>query len=81
MQFGSWLAIYFIAWWISLFMVLPFGQRSQTDAGVITPGTDPGAPAVFRIWKKLLATTILAGVLMALIMWLLANPVLQRYWS
>jgi len=77
----AYLAIYVIVWMVCLFAVLPWGAHSQSDAAAITHGTDPGAPAHFAIWKKLLATTILAFVVVALIGWLVSNPVLQRYWS
>jgi predicted secreted protein len=77
----AFVAIYVIVWMVCLFMVLPWGARSQSDANAVTHGTEPGAPARFTIWKKLLATTILAFVVVALIFWLVTNPVLQRYWS
>jgi predicted secreted protein len=77
----AFLAIYLIVWMVCLFAVLPWGAHSQSDAEVITHGTEPGAPARFTIWKKLLATTILAFVVVALIFWLVSSPVLQRYWS
>lgn len=80
MQIGSIIAVYFIVWWLCFFMVLPFRVHNQVDAGEITPGTEPGAPALFRIWPKLLATTILAAALTAGLLWLLSNPVLQEYW-
>ena len=80
MQIGSLIAIYFVVWWLSLFMVLPIGARSQSDDGIVVPGTDPGAPALLRMWPKLLATTILAAVLTALLLWGLSNPVLREYW-
>jgi predicted secreted protein len=57
------LAIYFLIWWVTLFAVLPFGARSQSDAGEMTPGTDPGAPAVHRVWRKLLITTLVASII------------------
>ncbi len=31
-------------WWLTLFLTLPFGVRSQHEDGVGAPGTDPGAP-------------------------------------
>ena len=61
------LAIYFIIWWVVLFAVLPWGARSQEESGEVTPGTDPGAPAVHRVWIKLLWTTIIASVLFAIL--------------
>ena len=42
-------AIYFIIWWVVLFMVLPFGVRSQDESGEVSPGTDPGAPMRHRL--------------------------------
>ena len=81
MNWISWAAVYFILWWVCLFAVLPFGARNQSDTGEVTKGTEPGAPVILRLWPKLLATTLVAGVLLALVAWGLSNPTLQRYWS
>jgi predicted secreted protein len=54
------LAIYFVIWWIVLFAVLPWGVRSQHESGEMTPGTDPGAPVLPNIKRKLVWTTIVA---------------------
>ena len=54
------IAVYFLIWWIVLFAVLPWGVRAQGEEG--TPGTDPGAPTVPRVWAKLMWTTIVATV-------------------
>jgi predicted secreted protein len=56
------LAIYFVIWWVVLFAVLPFGVRSQEESGAISPGTDPGAPILANLWRKLVWTTIAASV-------------------
>jgi predicted secreted protein len=61
------LAIYFIIWWVVLFAVLPWGVHSQDESGEVTPGTDPGAPAVHRVWIKLMWTTIIASVIFAIL--------------
>lgn len=75
------LAVYFIVWWLCLFMVLPFKVRNQIDAGEHVPGSERGAPAgIFRFWPKLLAATLLATVLTALLLWGLSNPLLREYW-
>lgn len=81
MTLFSWIAIYVVIWWLCLFLVLPFGVRNQADAGEVIAGTEPGAPVIFRIWKKLLVTTVLALVAQGLILWALTNPMLQRYWN
>jgi len=58
-------AIYFVMWWIVLFLALPFGVRSQHEDGEGAPGTDPGAPVMPRMARKLLWTTIVSAVLFA----------------
>ncbi len=80
MTLVSWAAIYIVIWWLCLFLILPFGGRSQAEAGDITKGSDPGAPALLRWWPKLLATTLLAAALQVLLLWTLTNPVLREYW-
>jgi predicted secreted protein len=59
------LAIYFVLWWVVLFAVLPWGVRSQHESGEMTPGTDPGAPVLPDIKRKLVWTTIVATVAFA----------------
>ena len=81
MSLPSFIAIYFITWWLCLFLVLPFGVKSQTEQGDVDPGTEPGAPWRAGIGKKMLATTLLAFIVMGLAMWALSNPVLQEYWK
>lgn len=61
------IAIYFIVWWVVLFAVLPWGVRSQDESGEVAPGTDPGAPAVHRVWMKLLWTTIIATIVFVIL--------------
>ena len=51
MSWTTALAIYFVAWWLMLFVVLPFGVRSQQEEGSVVPGTDPGAPVVPMLVK------------------------------
>jgi len=61
------IAIYFLVWWITLFAVLPFGIRSQDEAGKVVPGTDPGAPAITRVLRKALWTTLVSSVIFAIL--------------
>jgi predicted secreted protein len=60
------IAIYFLIWCVTLFAVLPWGVRNQEESGEIAPGTDPGAPAVHRVWSKLGWTTVVATVIFAI---------------
>jgi predicted secreted protein len=59
-------AIYFIVWWVTLFVTLPFGVRSQHEEGGGAPGTDPGAPVASQMGRKLIWTTIVSAVIFAL---------------
>ncbi|MEK9281449.1 MULTISPECIES: DUF1467 family protein [unclassified Bradyrhizobium] len=65
-QISTALAIYFVIWWIALFLTLPFGVRSQHEDGGGAPGTDPGAPILARMGRKLIWTTIISAVVFAI---------------
>ncbi|WP_373504312.1 DUF1467 family protein [Aestuariivirga sp.] len=68
MSIPSAIAIYFIIWWICLFAVLPFGVRNANETGVgVEQGNEAGAPVNPMLVRKVLATTVLAGVVFALI--------------
>jgi predicted secreted protein len=58
-------AIFFLIWWVVLFAVLPWGIRSQHEGDEVIPGTDPGAPIVPRLGRKLAWTTVIAGAIFA----------------
>ena len=65
MNLFSALAIYFIIWWMVLFFVLPFGVRSQHEAGDVTLGTDHGAPYRPQMARKFAITTVIAAIVFA----------------
>lgn len=56
------IGLYFVVWWTVLFAVLPIGARSQAEAGEVTAGTEPGAPAVPALRERALWTTLAAIV-------------------
>jgi predicted secreted protein len=56
------LAVYFCIWFITLFAVLPFGVRTQGEAGDVVPGTPESAPAAFPMGKVALWNTAVATV-------------------
>jgi predicted secreted protein len=60
------LGIYFVAWWIVLFAVLPFGVKVPDQP---EPGHASSAPERPYILRKALVTSVVAGVVTALI-WL-----------
>jgi predicted secreted protein len=59
-------AIYFVMWWVTLFLTLPFGVRSQHEDGEGAPGTDPGAPILPGLRRKLIWTTVISAVIFTL---------------
>ena len=59
------LAIFFLIWWVVLFAVLPFGVRSQHEDGEMAAGTDPGAPVLPRLGRKLFLTTVVSALIFA----------------
>ena len=61
------IAVYFLVWWVVLFAVLPWGVRNQEESGDVSPGTDPGAPAVHKVWMKLVWTTVIATVVFGIL--------------
>lgn len=56
------LSLYFVVWWTVVFMVLPFGVRSQADEGEVLPGSDPGSPAEPRLRERAIWTTAVASL-------------------
>jgi predicted secreted protein len=65
-QISTAIAIYFVIWWLALFLTLPFGVRSQHEEGVGEPGTDPGAPVLTGMRRKLIWTTIISAIVYGL---------------
>ena len=67
MRWTSALAIYFLFWSLSVFLVLPFGVRTHDEAGVArVPGQADSAPHEFRPWLIAKRVTVVATVLFAL---------------
>lgn len=57
------IALFFTIWFVVLFAVLPFGVKSQHEAGEYVPGTDPGAPVAPRLLPKILWTTVITIII------------------
>jgi predicted secreted protein len=81
MPIGSIVAVFIVIWWLTFVAVLPIGARSQSDAGDIAGGTDPGAPVAPRMVMRALIATGLAIVFTLLLFWGLSNETLYRYWN
>ena len=67
MHWTSILAIYFLFWVMSAFLLLPFGLKTHDEAGVAkVPGQADSAPANFRPGRLALRATVLAALLCGL---------------
>lgn len=78
MPIFSALVLFASLWFLSLFLVLPFGQQSQEDVGEITPGTPRGAPYRHRLGRKMLMATALAAIAWAILYWIITTGVITR---
>ena len=56
------IVVYICIWFMTLFAVLPFGVRTQDEAGDVVPGTPGSAPAKIAIKRILLINTLVAAV-------------------
>ena len=67
MKWTSILAIYFLFWVITAFVMLPFGIRTHDEVGEAkVPGQADSAPANFRPGRLLLRATLISAALTAL---------------
>lgn len=57
--FGG-IVIFIVCWWLVLFMLLPIGAEPEETP---VPGNAESAPAKPRLLIKMLAATVLAGLL------------------
>lgn len=67
MKWTSVLAIYFLIWVFSAFLLLPFGVRTSDEVGETkVPGQADSAPHRFDLKRHLLRAAAMAAVLTAL---------------
>lgn len=57
------IVLFAVLWFLTLFIVILIGQRSQQDAGEIVPGTPAGAPADLQLKRKLIWTTVITALI------------------
>lgn len=60
--FGG-IIVFTLAWWISFFVVLPIGVRSQLEDDSVVEGTEEGAPVNPQLLKKVYWATIGAAII------------------
>jgi predicted secreted protein len=70
MTFTSAVVVFILLWWISFFLVLPWGIRR---AGDNNEGHDAGAPLNPRLWLRVIVATAVALVLFAGAYWLIES--------
>jgi predicted secreted protein len=54
------IVVYAVVWWLVFFAALPVGVRHERDN---EEGHDPGAPDKPMLWRKALAATVIAAVI------------------
>jgi predicted secreted protein len=62
----SWIsvaAIYFIIWWLTLFVMLPFNLKTQDEEGGTTLGTVSSAPRGPHMLRAVLRTTVVSLII------------------
>jgi len=74
MDFVSALVVFLLLWWWVFLMSLPFGVRT-----IDTPETGhaPSAPARPMLWRKVLAATVIAGVLTVIVNWVISAQIIS----
>ncbi|MAN61959.1 MAG: hypothetical protein CMI60_08410 [Parvibaculum sp.] len=73
MTLVSGFATYAIIWWLTLFVVLPFGIVTQEEVGEIEEGSAPSAPVRPQIIRKVLITTAVSALIFGAVYWLLEH--------
>jgi predicted secreted protein len=62
MNWIAYVATYFIFWWLILFLVMPFGLKTQEEDRNVTLGTVASAPRGPHMLRAMLWTTLLTLV-------------------
>ena len=74
MALTSALAIYFILWWVVLFTVLPWGNRSLHEEGLeAEAGHVASAPIKPNLGRKFVITTLVSAVIYVIGYWLFSS--------
>jgi predicted secreted protein len=61
------IGLYFVIWWVIWFAVLPWGVTSQHEGGQLEPGTDPGAPQRPHMLRRVIVTSAVSAVILAVV--------------
>ncbi|MEQ1578019.1 MAG: DUF1467 family protein [Hyphomicrobium sp.] len=71
------IALYFMIWWMVLFAVLPFGVKTQGEAGEVVPGTPASAPARQQMLRLFAINSVLAAAVFSIVWYVLESDLLH----
>ncbi|WP_343562904.1 DUF1467 family protein [Kiloniella sp. b19] len=74
MNWVTGILVYVIIWWVTIFMVLPWGARPAENP---EEGHATSAPAKAMIGRKFLINSIVAAVIWAVVFWLIESQVIS----
>jgi predicted secreted protein len=77
MSITTGIVTFIIVWWVSLFLVLPFGVRGQWEEGQVKNGSEPGAPIKPLIIRKFFITTGIAVIFWVVVYVIITTNALQ----
>ena len=78
MTWTSAIVVYVMAWWLVFFMALPIGVKPPHEEGSEAEvGHEAGAPVKTHLFKKVVAATIISGLLTALIYWVVVSDIVS----
>ena len=70
----SGLVVYILLWWWVFLMTLPFGAKAPAT---IETGHATSAPAKPMLWRKAIITTVIAGILFAIVDWVIMSEIIS----
>lgn len=71
------IVLFAVLWFLILFIMLPIGEKSQSEAGDVVPGTPASAPEDAMMKKKLIWTTITTVILWAILVGVIVSGLLR----
>lgn len=72
MTWTSGILVYIVIWWLTIFMVLPFGN-APIERDDIEKGQASSAPKRPRLGLKMLANTLLSGAIWLGLYWVMES--------
>ena len=67
MGITSAIVLFAVIWFMVLFVVLPLGLQTQSEAGEVVPGTPGSAPANLDLKRKIKQTSFWAVIIWAIV--------------